>query len=54
VVRVRKRALQKPRKRGFRVQIDLPVVARAVGVEHVLEQSGFHMDLEDRIDGRAS
>jgi hypothetical protein len=29
-VRVRQRALQKPRKRGFLIQIDLRLIARAV------------------------
>ena len=38
-VRVRKRALQKPRKRGFCVQIDLRFVERAAGVDLVVEQS---------------
>jgi hypothetical protein len=43
-VRVGQRALQKPRKPGlsrFLVCIDLVLLARAVGVEHVVEQSGF-------------
>jgi hypothetical protein len=38
-VRVRQRALQKRRKSGFRVQVDLLVAERAVGVEHVVEHS---------------
>src|SRR4051794_15521006 len=38
-VRVRQRALQKPRKRGFLVQIELRLIVCAVGVEHVVEQS---------------
>jgi hypothetical protein len=38
-VRVRQRALQKPRSRGFFIQSDLLDVERAVGVEHVVEQS---------------
>jgi hypothetical protein len=40
-VRVRQRALQKPRTLGFLARIDLLLVEHAVGVEHVVEQSAF-------------
>jgi hypothetical protein len=42
-VRVRQRALCKsPGNRGFLVQVDLAFVACAVGMEHVVQQSGLH------------
>src|SRR6266702_1924848 len=39
-VRVRKRALQKPRSRGFFFRIELHVVERGAGMEPFMEPSG--------------
>src|SRR3954463_13129847 len=43
-VRVRQRALQNPRSRGFSVQGDLLFVARAVGMEPFMELSRTRLD----------
>lgn len=40
-VRVRQRLCKSPGNRGFAVQVYLLVIARASGVEHVVEQSAL-------------